>query len=90
MKPETAEWIDQAERDWKVARCEMQTPDPVWNVGCFLAEQCTEKYLQGFLEEQNIDTHCYHFLTYPLSVKVTRCATKHHCTYTSANSATPV
>ena len=32
----------------------MQAPDPVWNVVCFLAEQCAEKYLKGFLEEQNI------------------------------------
>ena len=54
MKPETAEWIDKAEGDWKVAQREMQAPDPVWNVVCFLAEQCAEKYLKGFLEEQNI------------------------------------
>jgi HEPN domain-containing protein len=54
MKPETAEWLDKAEGDWKVAQREMQAPDPVWNVVCFLAEQCAEKYLKGFLEEQNI------------------------------------
>ena len=54
MKPETAEWIDKAEGDWKVAQREMHAPDPVWNVVCFLAEQCAEKYLKGFLEEQNI------------------------------------
>ena len=54
MKPETAEWIDKAEGDWKVAQREMQAPDPVWKVVCFLAEQCAEKYLKGFLEEQNI------------------------------------
>ena len=54
MKPETAEWIDNAEGDWKVAQREMQAPDPVWNVVCFLAEQCAEKYLKSFLEEHNI------------------------------------
>ena len=54
MKPETAEWVDKAEGDWKVAPREMQAPDPVWTVVCFLAEQCAEKYLKGFLEEQNI------------------------------------
>lgn len=54
MKPETAEWFDKAEGDWKVAQREMQAPDPVWNVVCFLAEQCAEKYLKGFLEEHNI------------------------------------
>ena len=54
MKPETWEWIDKAEGDRKVARREIQTADPVWNVVCFLAQQCAEKYLKGFLEEHNI------------------------------------
>ncbi|GIK39198.1 MAG: hypothetical protein BroJett011_30310 [Chloroflexota bacterium] len=48
MKPETQEWIDKAEGDWKVARREIRTKSPVWNVVCFLAEQCAEKYLKGF------------------------------------------
>lgn len=54
MKPETQEWIEKAEGDRKVARREIQTDDPVWNVVCFLAQQCAEKYLKGFLEEHNI------------------------------------
>ena len=54
MKPETLEWIDKAEGDRKVARREIQTTDPVWNVVCFLAQQCAEKYLKGFLENHNI------------------------------------
>ncbi len=54
MKPETQEWIDKGEGDRKVARREIQTADPVWNVVCFLAQQCAEKYLKGFLEEHNI------------------------------------
>ena len=54
MKPETQEWIDKAEGDRKVARREIQTADPVWNVVCFLAQQCAEKDLKGFLEEHNI------------------------------------
>jgi len=54
MKPETLEWIDKAEGDWKVAQREMRAADPVWNVVSFLAQQCAEKYLQAFLEEQNI------------------------------------
>ena len=35
MKPETQEWIDKAAGDRKVARREIQTVDPVWNVVCF-------------------------------------------------------
>ncbi|MER3514704.1 MAG: DNA-binding protein [Chloroflexota bacterium] len=54
MKPETQEWLDKAEGDWKVVQREMRAADPVWNVVCFLAEQCAEKYLKGFLEEHNI------------------------------------
>ena len=54
MKRATAEWIERAEGDWKVAQREMQATDPVWNVVCFLVQQCAEKYLKAFLEEQNI------------------------------------
>ena len=54
MKPETLEWIDKADGDWKVAQREVRAADPVWNVASFLAQQCAEKYLKAFLEEQNI------------------------------------
>lgn len=54
MKPETLEWINKAEGDLAVAQREMQAPVPVWNVVCFLAQQCAEKYLKAFLEEHGI------------------------------------
>ena len=54
MKPETAEWVDKAEGDWKVANREMQSADPVWNVVCFLAQQCAEKYVKALSEERGI------------------------------------
>lgn len=54
MKRATAEWIERAEGDWKVAQREMQADDPVWNVICFLTHQCAEKYLKAFLEENGI------------------------------------
>lgn len=54
MKPETTEWIGKAEGDWTVAQREMRAANPVWNVVSFLAQQCAEKYLKAFLEEQNI------------------------------------
>jgi HEPN domain-containing protein len=68
MKPETTEWLDKAEGDWKVAQREMQAPDPVWNVVCFLAEQCAEKCLKGFLEEHNIAFQKIHDLVVLLNV----------------------
>jgi HEPN domain-containing protein len=54
MKFETVEWINKAEGDWAVAQREMQAPVPVWNVVCFLVQQCAEKYLKAFLEEHGI------------------------------------
>lgn len=54
MKPETLEWVEKAEGDLKVARREIGAGDPVWNVVCFLAQQCGEKYLKAFLEDHDI------------------------------------
>lgn len=60
MKREAEEWISKAEGDLGVASREMLTSAPVWDVVCFLSQQCAEKYLKGFLEEQNMkfaETH---------------------------------
>ncbi len=54
MKPETTDWVEKAEGDWKVALREAQAVEPVWDVICFLTQQCAEKYLKAFLEEQGI------------------------------------
>jgi len=54
MKPETADWIEKAEGDWKVARRELEAVDPVWHVVCFLAQQSAEKYLKAALEERGV------------------------------------
>ncbi len=62
MKPETEEWIQKAEGDLAVAQREMQAPDPVWNVISFLAQQCAEKYLKSFLEENGIPFRKIHDL----------------------------
>jgi HEPN domain-containing protein len=54
MKLETEEWVAKAEGDRQVALREMQAATPVWDVICFLRQQCAEKYLKAFLEEHNI------------------------------------
>jgi HEPN domain-containing protein len=54
MKQATVDWIERAEGDWKVTNRELQAADPVWNVICFLAQQCAEKYLKAVLEEYTI------------------------------------
>jgi HEPN domain-containing protein len=67
MKPETAEWIAKAEGNWSVAGREMQAAQPVWNIVCFLAQQCAEQYLKAFLEEQGITFRKTHDLVVLLS-----------------------
>jgi HEPN domain-containing protein len=48
------DWVERAEGDWKVARRELEAADSVWHVVCFLAQQCAEKYVKAFLEEQSV------------------------------------
>ena len=51
MKPQTREWIEKAEGDWKVARREAQAESPVYDAICFHAQQVVEKYFKAMLEE---------------------------------------
>lgn len=67
MKPETLEWVEKAEGDRKVARREMRSRQPVWDVVCFLAQQCAEKYLKAFMEERKQAFRKTHDLTVLLS-----------------------
>lgn len=54
MNPLTTEWIETAEGDYYSATQLQQGPNPVYHVICFLAQQCTEKYLKAWLQENNI------------------------------------
>ena len=54
MNPLTAEWVQKAEGDWTVAQQSARGQNPVNDVICFLAQQCVEKYLKAWLQEQNI------------------------------------
>lgn len=54
MNPLTLEWIEKAEGDYSAARQVYLGSDPVYHVICFLAQQCTEKYLKAYLQEMNI------------------------------------
>ena len=55
MKPITQERINKAEGDWTSAGREVvvQT-DPNYDLVCFLAQQCAEKYLKAALQEEGI------------------------------------
>lgn len=45
------EWVDKAERDFRIARHALQLTDDdeVYDVVCFHAQQCIEKYLKAHL-----------------------------------------
>ena len=52
MKPITAEWIEKAEEDWvSLLRSYRARKEPSYNVACFHAQQCAEKYLKARLVE---------------------------------------
>lgn len=56
MKPETAEWIEKAEGDFRTAEREKSTAEyPNYDAACFHAQQCAEKYLKARLVEAEKD-----------------------------------
>jgi len=56
MKPETAEWIEKAEGDFRTAGREKNSAEyPNFDAACFHAQQCAEKYLKARLVEADKD-----------------------------------
>ena len=56
MKPETAEWIEKAEGDFRTAGREKNSAEyPNYYAACFHAQQCAEKYLKARLVEAGKD-----------------------------------
>ncbi|MGD0093557.1 MAG: HEPN domain-containing protein, partial [Planctomycetota bacterium] len=52
MKPLTREWVKKAEGDFAVMQREARARGkPVYDVICFHAQQCAEKYLKARLQE---------------------------------------
>ena len=50
MKPETLEWINKAEADWRTMLRESEVSvAPSYDAVCFHAQQCIEKYLKARL-----------------------------------------
>lgn len=42
-------WVLKAEHDWRACRALIAFPEGPFNVVCFHAQQCAEKYLKAFL-----------------------------------------
>ncbi len=56
MMPLTKRWLNKAAEDFRVMRREFRnTDEPAYNAICFHAQQCTEKLLKGFLQENDIN-----------------------------------
>jgi HEPN domain-containing protein len=52
MRPETAEWIEMAEADFRTATREVAAEEfPNYDAVCFHAQQSAEKYLKALLVE---------------------------------------
>ena len=51
----TLEWIQKAEDDFIVAQRELRArKSPVYDAVCFHSQQCVEKYLKAFLQDNEI------------------------------------
>ena len=62
MNPITIEWVEKAEGDFNAAEQLQYGPSPVYHVICFLAQQCVEKYLKAWLQENNMPIQRTHNL----------------------------
>ena len=55
MRELTAEWVSKAENDFEVAHLvRFRAELPIADAICFHGQQCAEKYLKAFLQEQRI------------------------------------
>jgi HEPN domain-containing protein len=55
MREITAEWVNKAENDFEVAQlARWRAEEPISDAICFHGQQCAEKYLKAFLQEQRL------------------------------------
>ncbi|MBF0342911.1 MAG: HEPN domain-containing protein [Nitrospirae bacterium] len=48
-------WFKKADNDLKVAEMTLNQDDSLYDIACFHAQQCAEKYLKGFLVYNEVD-----------------------------------
>ena len=55
MQAITQQWVKKAEGDWgSMGREGLAQNDPNYDLTCYLAQQCAEKYLKARLQEANL------------------------------------
>ena len=69
MKPLPYEWVEKAENDWSSLNREIRVrKNPNYDVVCFFAQQCVEKYIKARLVEADIYFKKTHDLGYLLEL----------------------
>lgn len=71
MNPITLEWVEKAEGDYTTVMLLQPSPISSKDVICFHAQQCIEKYLKAWLQEENIPIPRTHNLEDLLNLTVT-------------------
>ena len=56
------EWFEKGDQDLKAAKGLINLEDSLFNIVCFHAQQCVEKYLKGFLSFHDIEVRRTHDL----------------------------
>ncbi len=54
MTERTKEWIDKAESDFVAISRLKEKPEGIYDIICFHAQQCVEKYLKAILQENGV------------------------------------
>ena len=71
MNALSAEWVEKAESDYRAAEREMRVrKEPSYDVVCFHAQQCAEKYLKAALLEHQLPLRRIHDLEVLLDILV--------------------
>lgn len=71
MNELAAEWVDKAEGDFRTAEREVRVRNaPSYDVVCFHAQQCAEKYLKAFLVQRQINFRPIHDLEVLLGLAI--------------------
>ena len=71
MNALSAEWVEKAESDYRAAEREMRVrKEPSYDVVCFHAQQCAEKYLKAALLEHQLPFRRIHDLEVLLDILV--------------------
>lgn len=68
MNPLALEWAQKAERDYAAIALHQEAAAPDFDLICFHAQQCIEKYLKAWLQEANISLPRSHDLLALLSL----------------------